>query len=55
MKPEARFEKGQSMLEYGWIMLLIALALVILLTVLGNSIADLYRYAVPKLIAAFGG
>ncbi len=48
-------ERGQSLLEYAWIMALIALVLVVLLTVFGSSVAKLYEFAVPKLIAAFGG
>ena len=42
-------EKGQGLVEYGMILILVAIAVIVLLVVLGPSVGDLYSNVVANI------
>lgn len=46
-------DEGQSIVEYAFILALVALIIVVLLAVYGRSVYDIYEQAIPKLLDAF--
>ena len=48
-------ELGQGLLEYAWLIALIALVIIVSLALFGGAVLNLYNYGVNEIITAFGG
>lgn len=48
-------ERGQGLAEYAMILALIAVVVVVGLTLYGNAVEQLWRFAVDELLIAFSG
>ncbi len=53
--PDGKTERGQGLMEYALILVLVAIVVVIGLTLYGNSVEDLYDFAVTGLVDIFTG
>lgn len=49
MLSKVREEVGQGLMEYGMILILIAIALILLLTVFGEQVSDFYQWVIDNL------
>lgn len=49
MLSRVRGEVGQGLTEYGMILILVAIALVLSLTVFGEQVSDVYQWVVDNL------
>lgn len=52
---DTRVEDGQGLVEYALILVLVAIVVVIIVAVYGNSVSNLYDYAITRLLDAFTG
>jgi Flp pilus assembly pilin Flp len=48
-------ERGQGLVEYALILILVALAVVIVVALYGESVESIYKSAIPTLVNALSG